>query len=177
MASASTSWRTQLRSPRATEAPKESVITRLLISPLIFISFLFSLALIDSRNYSFRQHSHPNSQDAPTTIFGRIKAFLHPIFFKRISSPYVYVKSPEAKSSGAGNGTREEEPWHWHTHQRKMMKAEMDDAFRLRRSVMLVLIGLLIGTILVLATVIRWGWGLLIRKIVENHGIGMYLPW
>lgn len=48
------------------------------------------------------------------------------------------------------------------------MKAEVDDAFRVRRSVMFVLIGLLITTTLALATVVRWGWGFLISKVVGN---------
>jgi hypothetical protein len=52
-------------------------------------------------------------------------------------SPYAYVKSPDAKEDGE---RKDGEPWHWHTKQRKMMKAEMDDAFRLRKSVMVVLI-------------------------------------
>jgi len=52
-------------------------------------------------------------------------------------SPYAYVKSPDAKEE---TEKKDGEPWHWHTKQRKMMKAEMDDAFKLRKSVMILLI-------------------------------------
>lgn len=58
-------------------------------------------------------------------------------------SPYAYVKSPDAKEDAE---KKEGEPWHWHTKQRKMMKAEMDDAFKLRKSVMVLLIFAGVGT-------------------------------
>lgn len=57
-----------------------------------------------------------------------------------MESPYAYVKSPNAGKEGKGKGKeREREPWHWHTKQRHMMKAEMDDAFRVRKWVVVFL--------------------------------------
>ncbi|TVY67362.1 hypothetical protein LSUE1_G009504, partial [Lachnellula suecica] len=135
MASRPNSPSTALRSPPLPEAPKESAISRLLIAPLTFLSFLLSLALIDSHNHSLRNTSPPPS---------RIHSFFHALIFKP-ASPYAYIKSP----NGQGNEKeREKEPWHWHTKQRKMMKAEMDDAFRIRGYVMVVLA--VLGTVGVL---------------------------
>jgi hypothetical protein len=62
------------------------------------------------------------------------------------------VKSPDAK----GEVERKDgEPWHWHTTQRKMMKAEMDDAFRLRKSVIVILILVGVGSAVCVGFVLR----------------------
>ncbi|TVY85693.1 hypothetical protein LAWI1_G008567, partial [Lachnellula willkommii] len=142
-----------IRAPPSAEAPKESAISRLLIAPLTFVSFLLTLALIDSRNHALRTHTH-NPLSAP---FARIKALLHSLIFKRVPepSPYSYVRSPDAKS-GVGHVEGKEEPWHWHTKQRKMMKAEMDDAFRMRGSVMVVLVLVGVGIAVAVGVVGRW---------------------
>ncbi|TVY42554.1 hypothetical protein LSUB1_G001208 [Lachnellula subtilissima] len=147
-----------MRAPPSPEAPKESAISRLLIAPLTFISFLLSLALIDSRNHALRTHTHNN---APPPPFARIKALFHSLIFKRVAdpSPYSYVRSPDLKSEsrdGNGNVEGKEEPWHWHTKQRKMMKAEMDDAFRMRKSVMVFLMLVGVGIAVAVGVIGRW---------------------
>lgn len=145
-----------LRDSLAIETSKESVVSRLILTPLTFLSFLFSLALIDTRNHILRtrQHTHPPSgPPTPDTFYNRLKLFIHNIIFKPVSSsPYSYV------GKGEGEGGREGEKWFWHTKQRKLMKAEMDDAFRLRNSVATVLVaGLFMGSIVVFGGV-RWSW-------------------
>ncbi|KAE9381119.1 hypothetical protein N431DRAFT_476023 [Stipitochalara longipes BDJ] len=145
---ASTFRSPRFRSPLPPEAPKESAVSRLLIAPLTFVSFLLSLALIDSRNHSLRTHSHSPSRPAPTTLFGHVKAFIHSVIWKPApGSPYSYIKSPNSKLTNGrekeGKGGvkgKEDEPWHWHTKQRHMMKAEMDDAFRVRKWVVVFLL-------------------------------------
>lgn len=50
----------------------------------------------------------------------------------------------------------EKEPWHWHTKQRKMMRAEVEDAFRVRKWVVgLLIFGGAMGVVAVLG-VVRW---------------------
>ncbi|TVY37696.1 hypothetical protein LOCC1_G007257 [Lachnellula occidentalis] len=147
-----------IRAPPSAEAPKESAISRLLIAPLTFISFLLTLALIDARNHALRTHSHTKAPSAP---LARLKSLLHTLIFKRVpeASPYSYVRSPDAKSeSGVGNGNvqSKEEPWHWHTKQRKMMKAEMDEAFRMRESVMIFLVLMGVGIAVAVGAFGRW---------------------
>ncbi|KAH8603153.1 hypothetical protein B0O99DRAFT_491003, partial [Bisporella sp. PMI_857] len=126
-----------LRAPPAPEAPKESVVSRLFIAPLTFISFLFSLALIDWKNNSTRTHYHPANAPPPTTIFGRVKTLFHFIIFKpsSASNPYAYVRVSEK----AGGDNKNSKSWHWHTKQRKMMKAEFVDAFKIRKIVLALL--------------------------------------
>lgn len=49
-------------------------------------------------------------------------------------------RSPRRRS---GDGVREkekDEPWHWHTKQRKMMRAEVEDAFKVRKWVVVFLV-------------------------------------
>ncbi len=122
------------RSPLPPEAPQESALSRvrfpelypkivyltveqLLIAPLTFISFLLSLALIDSRNHSLRTHSHSPSRPQPSSFLGHLKSFLHSLIYKpAASSPYAYIKSPNKEKDGKGNGGKgekgtEEEPW------------------------------------------------------------------
>ncbi|KUJ22697.1 uncharacterized protein LY89DRAFT_680814 [Mollisia scopiformis] len=169
-----------VRSPPLAEAPKESAVVRLFITPITFISFLLSLALVDSRNHHLRTHSHSPNRPAPTTIFGRLKLFLHSLVFKSVpESPYAYVKSPDARErsrSGQRNGSgtekeREKEPWHWHTKQRHLMKAEMDDAFKVRKWVVIFMALMGLGLAIGGAVFVRWClWGL------SNWRAGSGLP-
>jgi len=56
---------------------------------------------------------------------------------------------------GKGKG-KEEEPWHWHTKQRHMMKAEMEDAFRVRKWVVVFLLGAVVVGGFGVVAVVRW---------------------
>lgn len=104
--------------------------------------------MIDYRDLNRRTASR---QASPTTL-SRIRCFFHKLVFKSVeSSPYDYIRSPKAKEVGKekksergklNDGVKEKEPWHWHTKQRHMMKAELDDAFKLRKWVVLVLAAL-----------------------------------
>ncbi|CZR51006.1 uncharacterized protein PAC_00881 [Phialocephala subalpina] len=150
-------------SPPPPEAPKESAVVRLFITPITFISFLLSLALIDSNNHHLRTHSHSPSRPPPSTFLGRLQQFFHSLIFKKVEeSPYAYVKSPDAKEGErARSGTRqgkegEKEPWHWHTKQRHLMKAEMDDAFKVRKWVLVFMALLGLGMAIGGTVVVRW---------------------
>ncbi|PQE12680.1 ATP phosphoribosyltransferase protein [Rutstroemia sp. NJR-2017a BBW] len=116
------------------EAPKESAIVKLLVTPVTFISFLISLFLIDSHNNSLRFHQHSSSYRPPKTLYGRSKAFIHNLVFK--PQPYTYIRSPYREPPPGREERREDEPWHWHTKQRKMMKMEVSDAFEVRHTVL-----------------------------------------
>jgi hypothetical protein len=181
MASSPKSPVSGFRSPLPPEAPKESAVSRvvshhfpfplllpqstladnqqLFIAPLVFVSFLLSLALVDSRNNSRRTHSHSPSR-APPTFLGHTKEFLHSLVYKPTSaSPYAYIKSPNSQASlrnGAGKA-KENEPWHWNTKQRHMMKAEMDDAFRVRKWVVVFLVAFGVASTVGGVAVLRWG--------------------
>ncbi|KAB8302084.1 hypothetical protein EYC80_005535 [Monilinia laxa] len=146
-------------SPTFPEAPKESAVVRFIIAPITFISFLISLFLIDRRNSSLRLHQHSQPRTYPNTFFGRIKEFLHKLVFK--PQPYAYIKSPYRGQNAEGDKQREEEPWHWRTKQKKMMKMEVSDAFKLRQWVLvgMAVVATMLGLLLLyLGNLIRQIW-------------------
>ncbi|KAH9221693.1 hypothetical protein DL95DRAFT_421582 [Leptodontidium sp. 2 PMI_412] len=170
MASPSRSLVPQIRSPPSPTAPKESAVSRLLITPITFLSFLLSLALIDSHNHRLRTktHSHSPSRSQPTTLLGRIRNFLHRLVWKEVDAgPYAYVRSlnltvaadgqeRSASSSPSRRGGEKDEPWHWHTKQRKMMRAEVEDAFKVRKWVVIFLVLMAVSGIGLLFMMGRW---------------------
>lgn len=102
------------------------------MTPIIFVSFLFSLAWVDFRYSIMRSHSH---SEEPS----QLPRWLHRITYRE--APYKYVKVDAAYTkdrAGSGEGAR----WYYHSKQRKLMKMEADDAFQIRGTV-LVALGLL----------------------------------
>jgi len=98
---------------------------------------------------------------------------LHSLVWKEVDQgPYAYVKSPNLDPNvNVGEGGRErsasgsrsprrigekDEPWHWHTKQRKMMKAEVEDAFRVRKWVVIFLVGFAISGVGLLLMIGWW---------------------
>jgi hypothetical protein len=65
--------------------------------------------------------------------------------------PYAHIRSPEGKS--------EEEPWHWHTKQREQMRAEVADAFRVRRWVVGALLAGVLSSLVGAWVLGRWAMG------------------
>lgn len=100
------------------------------MTPVIFISFLVSLAWVDLRYSIMRSHSHSDENSS------RMPRWLHAILY--CQSPYQYVRVDRSQS----NSPTTDAKWHYHTKQRKLMKMEAEDAFRIRGSV-LVVMGLL----------------------------------
>lgn len=67
------------------------------------------------------------------------------------------MRSPDSKEVIGGGGVEGDgETWFWHTTQRKMMKAEVSDAFRLRGGVAVALGICAIGIGLGVVVVGRW---------------------
>lgn len=81
--------------------------------------------------------------------------------------PDPYARRSE-KGDGNGKGRegergKEGEPWHWRTKQRKMMKAEMDDAFRLRGSVMVLMVVVGVASAVLAGFGVKMGIEMLVR--------------
>ena len=55
------------------------------------------------------------------------------------------------------------EHWYWHTHQRKLMRMEVDDAFRIRRWVLVVMC----ITAFVFSTVALWAGMKVVARVFE----------
>ncbi|RDW64712.1 hypothetical protein BP6252_10363 [Coleophoma cylindrospora] len=110
--------------PPTISAPKESVIARLLIAPLAFISFLISLSLIDSRNTSRRTSA---SSRTPNSLLSRL-------LFKPL--PRTTPGSPRSPSPRKEKPSDRDWESHYHTLQKKLMKMEVADAFEIRKWVL-----------------------------------------
>lgn len=140
------------------------------------MSFILSLALIDSRNHYLRIANREPSAGSGG-IIQSIRGFLHGVVFRRKEGgegPYEYVKSPNAGASPGAvspdggvkgkEGKGKEEPWHWHTKQRKMMKREFDDAFEMRNSVAVGIVAVLLGCLLGIVGLVGWVWGFVVGR-------------
>lgn len=125
------------------------------MTPVIFISFLASLAWVDFRYTLMRSHSHSDATS-------RMPRWLHTILYR--DTPYQYVRvdrgNPGQPTAG-DEGTK----WYYHTKQRKLMRMEAEDAFRIRGSVLVIL-----GLAAVLSTwslwqVTWWLWATMATKV------------
>lgn len=97
------------------------------MTPVIFVSFLFSLVWVDFRYSLMRSHNHSSDTS-------RMPRWVHAILYRE--APYQYVRVDHNNPALADkDGTK----WHYHTKQRKLMKMEAEDAFRIRGSVLVVL--------------------------------------
>lgn len=129
---------------------------QIIMTPLIFISFLVSLAIVDLRYSAIRSHYH--SDDAPSpgpgpgpgqmtnphqTGSGRTPSWLHRLLFKYRPYRYTPPSSPtrDQNSSHQINEEKYSGIWgtYYRTKQRKLMKMEAADAFEIRSTVLFVL--------------------------------------
>ncbi|KAL2269935.1 hypothetical protein VTJ83DRAFT_2119 [Remersonia thermophila] len=124
----------------ARRPPAQSAVHKLIMTPVIFVTFLVSLALVDLRYSVLRAHYHPDDQP-----HGRMPAWLHRIIYRY--RPYRYQnvndkgrpvgKTPASPSSPPWSGRQGED--YYHSKQRKLMKMEAEEAFEMRGTVVVVL--------------------------------------
>lgn len=126
--------------------PKEKKETnssfQIIMTPVIFVSFLASLAWVEFRYSLLCSHSH---SEAPSSLPG----WLHRVVYQE--APYHYVMRVV---DGGGSSSRPSTPrtvssssryeevgsrWYYHSKQRKLMKMEVDDAFEIRGPVLMAL--------------------------------------
>ena len=93
----------------------ESFLSRTIFAPILFVSFLISLVLVDRTTSAevFRHGDHQHEHD----------------------------NARRPSSSPSHNATHEKEKEdYYHSHQRKLMKREAEDAFALRQKVIAAMI-------------------------------------
>ncbi|KAF3764919.1 hypothetical protein M406DRAFT_260517 [Cryphonectria parasitica EP155] len=150
-----------MSSPSATapsqgDAPqtRQSAIYKIIMTPVIFVSFLFSLAWVEFRYSLMRSHFHSSTQSW-------MPDWIHHILYRE--APYQYVradpKDPRTPTTEAG-GSR----WYYRTKQRKLLKMEVEDAFRIRGSVLVVLGLLAVGGTWAAWRAVCWAWTALTAK-------------
>jgi hypothetical protein len=92
------------------------------MTPIVFITFLISLSLVDYRYSVMRSHYHADGAS-------RFPAWLHRIIYRY--QPYQYVEADK-------NGKRREVRF-YHSKQTKLLRMEAAEAFQMRGTVLLVL--------------------------------------
>lgn len=88
------------------------------MTPINFVSFLVSLVLVEIHYSRLRMHTHAVARS-------RLPNWLHHMLYH--NRPYEDARQ---KPSGV------QEPWYYHSKQRKLMKMEAEEAFRLRGRVL-----------------------------------------
>ncbi|KAI9695773.1 MAG: hypothetical protein M1820_008445 [Bogoriella megaspora] len=140
-------------SPEASPEPgasqqTDSIFSHLILSPLLFTSFLLSLFLVDRDNRAYRVSQHSSAS-----------SFFHRILPSEWWDPEPY----ETGNHGSNRGADErKKPWYIKKKHRQVAKLEVTDAFELRTRVLFVMI---VGMLTVIITgalglkkVYQWAW-------------------
>ncbi|KAH8910793.1 hypothetical protein BR93DRAFT_292298 [Coniochaeta sp. PMI_546] len=105
----------------------QSMLYKAVMTPIIFVTFLASLVLVDLSYSIKRSHLHPEEYSS------RLPHWLHRIIYRY--QPYQYVQVDRD-----GNPIRDSAyQGFYHSKQRKLMKMEVDDAFQIRGTVLFVM--------------------------------------
>ncbi|KAK3397732.1 hypothetical protein B0T20DRAFT_355588 [Sordaria brevicollis] len=120
----------------------QSTLYKVVMTPIIFVSFILSLAIVDLKYSMHRSHYHAESRPS------RLPPWLHRIVYKY--RPYQYTAVDE-------NGKPvEDKDGYYHSKQRKLMAMEADDAFQMRG---IVVVGLVLTSFMAVWGVwwtLRW---------------------
>ncbi|KAK0729396.1 hypothetical protein B0T21DRAFT_385463 [Apiosordaria backusii] len=116
----------------------QSSLYKVIMTPIIFTSFLISLFLVDTRNSALRRHYHASDSES------RMPQWLHRILYKYKRYEYVAVdengkpfplSNPQTPATSPG----QEKEDYYHSKQKKLMKMEVAEAFETRSSVVFLL--------------------------------------
>ena len=117
--------------PHQTSEQSDSLISHLMLNPLLFASFLLSLLWVDSRNYA-ATHTHDKRPSSMAKLLSRDKS----------------------------RKDQQDKDWYWQAKQRKMAKMEIGDALDMR-SWMLGVCGMGLLVVLGGSWLVgRWAWGM-----------------
>ncbi|CAK7205633.1 hypothetical protein SEUCBS139899_008411 [Sporothrix eucalyptigena] len=161
------------------QQPAQSTLYRVVMTPIIFVSFLFSLALVELRYSMLRSHHHDrpphghshghnnatgtNNADANSSgcTRHRMPEWLHHIVYRRQPYHYVLVKDDSqpvggAKTTTAGSTRSTDDGTYYHSMQRKLLKMETDEAFRIRTTVLFVMGVTAVGSVWASMVAVKW---------------------
>ncbi|MCJ1299303.1 hypothetical protein MMC08_002095 [Hypocenomyce scalaris] len=134
----------EIKANRDPDAPdiQDSLLTRLVLTPLLCISFLLSLLLVDNRNH---ERSHPHAAPPRDTPLGKL------------SAPWV-------RTDG--------DTWVWQVKKRKLARTEMGQAFEIRKWVLVALVLVGVGAMGAGVLVVKWVWGRVGTPFLGNGKLG-----
>lgn len=158
------------------------------MTPIIFVSFLVSLVWVEFRYSTLRSHAHdrppsgggdckngnrngnrdgnksdnnsnskPNSGNGSGCTQHHMPAWLHRHVYRRQPYHYVLVRADGhqqvSDKASADDGT------YYHSMQRKLLKMESDEAFRIRTTVLFAMCAAVVSIAWAASTVVRWAAG------------------
>ena len=132
-------------------ANSESLFSQLILSPLLFTSFLLSLFIVDRHNRAYRVSEHPSTPTAASVL-------------SRVIPSKWWDPEPYETFSGGNDGAADhkKQPWYIKKKHRKIAKMEATDAFELRTCVIFgIVVGMLtalIGGALGMKKIYEWTW-------------------
>ncbi|KAK3394826.1 hypothetical protein B0H63DRAFT_462090 [Podospora didyma] len=126
-----------------------SALYNLIMTPVVFISFIVSLALVDFWYSVRRSQFHADGMGQ-----GQIPNWLHRLIYRYQRYQYVVVDERGEPISQEAATNRK----FYHSKQRKLMRMEAADAFELRNSVLVVLAVISLGVAWAAWKVLGWGW-------------------
>ncbi|KAK0754015.1 hypothetical protein B0T18DRAFT_312952 [Schizothecium vesticola] len=135
---------------------RQSTLYKLIITPLIFVSFLISLTIIDLRHSARRAHFHSDHQpERPGT--SRFPLWLHRIIYhRRQDAPPSTDEHTPPVTPWDGAGDRD---GYYHSKQRELMKMMADEAFEIRSAVLMALVVGGLGVLVGVWKAVGWGVG------------------
>lgn len=123
------------------------ILSQLIMTPIIFTSFIVSLTLVDFRHSANRAHYH-----ADNTRTSRLPDWLHHIIYSYRRYEYVPVDE-----KGRPLGEKASGDLFYHSKQRKLMKMEVAEAFEIRSTVLVVLALLSLCVLWAVWKAVGWG--------------------
>ncbi|OCK80428.1 hypothetical protein K432DRAFT_425768 [Lepidopterella palustris CBS 459.81] len=126
---------------------RESFLTRVIISPLLFISFLISLFLINRRDRLARVNSRPHPSRSSTLIsYLSLTAWVDPEPYQDPPGLTWQIdqgnSTPDALRPSAGQEGQVQHGWFLRKKHRAMAKLQLEDAFEMRGRVLAAMVGL-----------------------------------
>lgn len=140
--------------PRSDAGEQQSALHKIIhavMTPIIFVSFIVSLAIVDLSYINLRPASSSRTW---------LPTWACRMLFNE--QPYQHIQGRALKEQSSSSGPdlrdRNGRAWYYHTKQRKLLRMEASDAFRLRNRV---LVGLAVGCLGVFwLAVLVWSWAM-----------------
>lgn len=144
--------------PEDESAEEDSLITRIILTPVLFISFLISLCVVNYRNRVRRANAHSHSRTPSVLDILTPSSWLDPEPYqdpddstwdrKGVNGhvePHDSIGPRERTEGKLQTGARKKRgSWHLHKKIRKVTKLEVSDAFEMRGTI-IVIMAILMG--------------------------------
>ncbi|KAF2842911.1 hypothetical protein M501DRAFT_38574 [Patellaria atrata CBS 101060] len=121
---------------------EDSLLTRVIVAPFLFISFLVSLFIVDRNHRLYRASSHPSNIPPSNSLWTRISSAWNP--------------EPYQDPANSTWNVRQDQGWFVRKKHRKVTKLQLDQALEMRGRVMIAIVGIVVVSFLLGAWGIKW---------------------